>query len=140
MPVKKGDNVKVEYTGTLDDGVVFDTTEGREPLMFEVGAGQVILGFEDAVLGMEEGEEKEFTLNPSEAYGDHNPQLIQDAPKGRLPDGVEPGMLLLASLENGAEMPVRVMDIKDETVTVDLNHPLAGKKLNFKIKLAGVSA
>ncbi|MCK5373322.1 MAG: FKBP-type peptidyl-prolyl cis-trans isomerase, partial [Candidatus Aenigmarchaeota archaeon] len=86
MPVKKGDKVKVEYTGTLEDGTVFDSSEKHgEPLEFEVGAGQMIKGFDDAVVDMEKGDEKEITLKPADAYGDPNPQLIQKVPKDKLP-------------------------------------------------------
>ncbi len=138
MSVKKGDTVKVEYEGTFDDGSVFDTTSGREPLAFQVGAGQVIPGFEKAVIGMAEGEEKDVRLESSDAYGDHNPELIQEMPRGSLPDEVQEGTILAATLEDGMQMPVKVVDVSDERVKVDLNHPLAGKALNFKVKVAEV--
>lgn len=138
MPVKKGDKIKIDYTGTLDDGTVFDSTqhEGHShPLEFEVGTKQVIPGFEKAVTGMNKGEEKEFRLKPNEAYGDHNPELIKKVPKDKLPPEVKEGMLLGITLPNGQQMPVKVTKVTDNEVTIDLNHPLVGKALNFKIKI-----
>ncbi len=141
MPVKNGDKVKVEYEGTFDDGTVFDSSEKcGAPLEFEVGAGQIIPGFENAVMGMEKGEEKEFKLEPSDAYGDRNPQLVQKIPKDQLPKEVMPGMMLMIGLPNGVQIPVKVTDVTDEEVTIDLNHPLAGKALNFKIKIVDISS
>lgn len=141
MPIKNGDKVKVEYKGTLDDGTVFDSSEKHgEPLEFEIGAGQIIPGFEDAVMGMENGDEKEFKLEASEAYGDRNPQLVQKIPRDQMPKEVEHGMVLVVGLPNGAQIPVKVTEVTDEWVTIDLNHPLAGENLNFKIKIVGVSS
>ncbi|MBW2999183.1 peptidylprolyl isomerase [Candidatus Woesearchaeota archaeon] len=143
MPIKEGDKVTVEYTGTLEDGTVFDSSEKHgKPLEFEVGAKQLIKGFEDAVIGMEKGEEKEITLQPSEAYGDNNPQLIKEVPKEKLPQDkeVKPGMMLLMGLPNGAQVPARITEVTEKTVKIDLNHPLAGKVLNFKIKIVDFSS
>lgn len=143
MPVKKGDKVKVEYEGSLDDGTVFDSSKKHgEPIEFEVGAGQVIEGFEDATVGMEEGEEKEFKLESSEAYGDHNPEMVKEIEKEKLPDGEElkPGMMLVTTLPNGLQIPAVVVGVTEETVTIDLNHPLAGKALHFKIKVIGIAS
>lgn len=141
MPVKNGDKVKVEYEGTFNDGTVFDSSEKcGAPLEFEVGAGQIIPGFENAVMGMENGEEKEFKLEPSDAYGDRNPQLVQKIPKDQLPKEVTPGMMLMIGLPNGVQIPVKVTEVTDEEVTLDLNHPLAGKALNFKIKIVDISS
>lgn len=141
MPVKNGDKVKVEYKGTFDDGTVFDSSEKcGAPLEFEVGAGQIIPGFENAVMGMENGEEKEFKLEPSDAYGDRNPQLVQKIPRDQLPKEVESGMMLVVGLPNGAQIPVKVTEVTDEWVTIDMNHPLAGENLNFKIKVVDVSS
>lgn len=137
MTVKKGDKVKVEYTGTLDDGSVFDSTEKQgKPLEFEVGSGMVIKGFEEAIVGMEKGQEKEIKLKPSEAYGDHNPKLIKTESKDKFPKDKElkPGMVLLVQLPQGP-LPITITEVTDKDITVDLNHPLAGKNLNFKIKL-----
>ena len=141
MTVKKGDKIKVEYTGTLDDGTEFDSTEKHgQPLEFEVGSGQIIKGFDDAVEGMEMDQEKEINLKPEEAYGDHNPDLIKEIPRDKVPmDNVEVGMMLAMQLQNGQQIPAKVTEVTDSTVKVDLNHPLVGKNLNFKIKVVGVA-
>ncbi len=142
MTVKEGNKVKIEYTGTLDDGMVFDSSEKhKKPLEFEVGSKQVIKGFEDAVKGMAEGEEKEIKLEPQDAYGNLNPDLVKKVPKEQLPTDKElkSGMVLLASLPNGTQLPCKVTKVEDKEVTLDMNHPLAGKKLNFKIKVVEIS-
>ena len=140
MPIKNGDKVKIEYAGTLDDGTVFDSSEVHEPLEFEVGAKQVIKGFEDAVIGMEKGEEKFIRLEASEAYGNPSNQLIKKVPRDKFPkEELKPGMMLGVSLANGAEVPAKITEVTDTEVTIDLNHPLAGKALNFKIKAIEVS-
>lgn len=140
MPIKKGDKIKVEYTGTLEDGTVFDTSEGREPLEFEVGSGQVITGFDNAVIGMEKGEEKEIKLKPEQAYKDINPELITKIPRTQLPQNQEPkpGMVILLKTPDGKQLPVRITEVSDNDVTIDLNHPLAGKTINFKIKIVDI--
>lgn len=137
MTVKKGDKIKVEYTGTLDDGTVFDTSEGKQPLEFEVGSGQIIKGFDEAVVGMKKGEEKTIKLKPEEAYGQQNPELKKKVPKSQLPQGQEPkpGMMLGIQTPQGQQIPVKIVEVSDQDITIDLNHPLAGKTLNFKIKL-----
>ena len=143
MPIKKGDKVKIEYTVSLDDGTVFDSSESHgKPLEFEAGAGKLLKGFEEAVIGMEKGEEKEIKLQPSEAYGEHNPDLIKKVPRDKLPKEQEPkpGMMLVMNLPDGAQLPTRIVEVTDETVTLDLNHPLAGKTLNFKIKVVEISS
>ena len=123
--------------GTFEDGVVFDTSDNHGPLEFKLGAGVVIRGFEDAVIGMKPGEEKEIRLTPREAYGDHNPQLIKKVPRETLKkiEDLEEGMTMTVEGPGGLEIPVRVSQIGPEQVTIDLNHPLAGKTLQFKIKL-----
>jgi len=143
MPIKKGDTVIVEYEGTLDDGTVFDSSERHhEPLKFEVGAGTIIKGFDDALIGMEKGDEKTITLQPADAYGERDPQLLKVVPRSQLPEGEEPkeGMMLLMGLPNGAKIPVKIVEVGDDTVTLDLNHPLAGNVLHFKIKVVDVIA
>ena len=142
MKVKNGDKVAVEYEGKLDDGTVFDSSENHgKPLNFEVGAKQVIKGFNDAVIDMETGEEKEIKLKPTEAYGDVNLKLLMKVPKEKLPQGRElkVGMMLAVNLPNGMEMPARISEVGENDVTIDLNHPLAGKNLNFKIKVVGIN-
>ena len=143
MTVKEGNKVKIEYTGTLDDGTVFDSSEKHgKPLEFEVGSKKVIRGFEEAVKGMNEGEEKEVKLQPSEAYGDLNPAMVKKVPKEHLPKEQElkPGMVLLLNMPNGAQLPCQIKEVDDKEVTIDMNHPLAGKNLNFKIKIVEISA
>lgn len=141
MPIKEGDKVKVEFKGSLDDGTIFDSSEIRGmPLEFVVGAGQVIKGFENAVIGMEKGEEKEIKLQPQEAYGVHNPQLLQRVSRNQFPKEMEPklGLEVNVTQPNGVKSRGRVIEITDEAVTIDTNHPLAGKALNFKIKAMDV--
>lgn len=141
MSVKKGDKVKVEYKGTLEDGTLFDSSEAHgQPLEFEVGSGQLIKGFDDAVIGMEKGEEKEIKLQPSDAYGEHNPELVKKFPKEQFPKEKElkPGMILLIKLPNEIQVPVRIAEVTDDEISLDLNHPLAGKVLIFKIKVVEI--
>lgn len=141
MTAKTGDRVKIEYTGTLDDGTVFDSNVDQGSLLeFEVGGGQVIKGFDDAIIGMREGEEKQFSISPSDAYGEHDPTLIQKVPKEVFPSDAElaPGLLFEAGLPTGEKVPATITAIEEGIVIVDLNHPLAGKRLNFKIKLSGI--
>lgn len=142
MSIKEGDKVKVEYTGTFDDGAVFDSTEKHgQPIEFEVGSHQVIPGFEKAVIGMKEGDEKDIKLTPADAYGEHNPQLIKKLPKDQLPKDQEPkpGMMILLSFPEGKQLPAVIKEVSDADITIDLNHPLAGKNLNFKLKVVGIT-
>lgn len=142
MPVKKGDKVKVEYEGKLEDGTVFDSSEKHgQPLEFQAGIGQVVPGFDNAIVGMEKGEEKEVTIPPDEAYGQPRDELIKDIPRSQLPPEPEPkvGMMLGVGLPNGAQIPARIVEVTAETVKLDLNHPLAGKTLKFKIKVVDIS-
>ena len=143
MTAKTGDKVKIEYTGTLDDGTVFDSNvEDGNLLEFEIGGGQVIKGFDDAILGMKEGEEKQFIISPAEAYGEHDPTLIQKVPREIFPSDAElvPGLLFEAGLPTGEKVPAIITAIEEQIVLVDLNHPLAGKRLNFKIKLSSITS
>jgi len=140
--IRQGSKVKVDYTGTFDDGKVFDASaQHGQPLEFEVGAKMIIPGFEKAVVGMKKGEEKNIHLEPCDAYGDINPEAVKKIPKEHLPKEQEPqaGMILLVNLPNGMQFPARIIEIGDKDVTIDLNHPLAGKCLNFKIKVVEVS-
>lgn len=143
MTVKTGDKVKIEYTGTLEDGTIFDSSADHgNPLEFEVGSGQVIKGFDDAILGMNEGEEKQFSIEPADAYGEHDPTLVQKVPREIFPQDAElvPGLLFEAGLPTGEKVPATITDVQDGIVSVDLNHPLAGKKLNFKIKVSVITS
>ncbi|MCD4704035.1 MAG: peptidylprolyl isomerase [Methanosarcinaceae archaeon] len=142
MTVKEGNTVKVEYTGMFDDGTVFDSSEKHDkPLEFEVGARQMIPGFEDAVLGMNIGDEKSIKLGPAQAYGEHREDLIKAVPREQMPpeQRLEVGMGLLVSLPDGTDVPAKVIDITDDTITIDLNHPLAGADLSFEIKLVDIT-
>jgi len=139
--VKKGDKVKVEYTGKLEDGSVFDSSEGKAPLQFEVGAQQVIPGFDKAVEGMKKDEEKEFTLKVDEAYGPVKEELKQEIPRDKLPKDPEPkeGMMLMMQAPTGQQIPAKITKVADDKVTIDINHPLAGKDLTFSVKVVGVN-
>lgn len=137
MKAEKGKKVKVHYKGTLDDGTQFDSSEGKEPLEFEVGQNKVIPGFENSIEGMEEGEEKEFKLTPEQAYGERNEQLVQEIPKSQVPENMEikEGQMLMLKAPNGQNIPAKVVEDKGESFMLDINHPLAGKNLNFSVKL-----
>jgi peptidylprolyl isomerase len=137
---KSGDTVRIHYTGTLEDGTQFDSSEGRDPLQFAVGSGQVIPGFENAVEGMAVGDKKSVTIQPEQAYGQRHDQLVQEVPKEQLPDGLTPavGMELQAKDQSGQVMRLSVTAIGDESITVDGNHPLAGETLNFDIELVEI--
>jgi FKBP-type peptidyl-prolyl cis-trans isomerase 2 len=138
MIVEQGDLIKVDYKGTLEDGTQFDSSIGREPLEFTAGAGQMIKGFDSAVIGMKLHEEKNIKLNPSEAYGEVNPEAIVSVSKQQLSEAglnnVEVGMKIFASGH-----PATITEVNDENVTVDFNHELAGKTLNFWIKIMEIT-
>lgn len=136
-----GDRVKVHYTGTLDDGTVFDSSRERDPLEFELGAQQVIPGFEEAVRGLEVGESVEVSLAPEEGYGQRNEELMVDVARRDLPEGLDPevGQTLEVRTEDDEPMAAWVAEIGEEAITVDLNHPLAGRELNFEVELVEVS-
>jgi len=139
---KKGDKVKIDYEGRFENNEVFDSSKKHgKPLMFEVGAGHVIKGFEDAVMGMKVGEEKEVKISPDKAYGQPKKELIKEIPREQLPADKEPkkGMLLLIGLPNGNKIPAKIASVTKDKIKVDINHPLAGKTLIFKIKLLGVN-
>lgn len=139
MAIKKGDIIKVEYEGRLEDRTIFDSTElqGGKPMKFEVGAGLLIRGFDNSIIGKEVGDEFTITLNASEAYGEVDPQLIQTISKDQLPKDIdpEPGMMLNAFDANGTKSVIWIKEVDGEFVTLDMNHPMAGKTLSFKIKI-----
>ncbi|MFK7952065.1 MAG: peptidylprolyl isomerase [Ekhidna sp.] len=141
MKAKAQDTVKVHYTGKLTTGEVFDSSEGREPLEFTVGAGQMIKGFDEAVDGMDINEKKTVTIVSAEAYGDHNAELIQEVPKNQLPEEMKPevGQKLVATNEQGHETYVNITAVTEESITVDANHDLAGKDLVFDIELVEIA-
>lgn len=137
---KKGDTVRMHYKGTLSDGSVFDSSEGREPLQFTIGAGQIIPGLEQAVEGMGAGDEKTVTIPAAEAYGDYQPQARQGIPRDQIPDNIplQVGGRLQVQTPEGRAVPVTVTEISDEVVVLDANHPLAGKDLTFAVEIVDV--
>lgn len=139
--VKKNDTVKIHYTGKLADGVVFDSSEGREPLEFTVGEGNMIPGFENGVIDMKVNEKKTIVIPAEEAYGEVRDELIQEVPKTNLPEDLEPevGMGLVSVAPNGQEIQFVVREVKEETIVVDANHPLAGKELTFDVELVEIN-
>src|SRR5262249_27369318 len=139
--VKRGDSVSLHYTGTLDDGTLFDSNEGREPLTFTVGSGDVIQGFDEGVCGMELGETREISIAPELAYGEYYEELVRVVPIDSFPEGITPAIGLTMELElpSGQTVPVRVIDIEEDEVTLDANHLLAGETLNFRIHVVGIN-
>jgi len=137
---KKGDKVKVHYHGKLTSGETFDSSAGREPLEFEVGSGSVILGFDEGVTGMEVGEKKTINIPVEEAYGSRSDDMMIEFPKDRFPQDVEieQGMQLMMSNGSGQNIPVIVSEIKESSVILDANHPLAGEELIFDIELVEI--
>ena len=122
---------------------MFDSTADHgTPLEFQVGSGQVIKGFDEAVLGMTSGEEKQFRILPTDAYGEHDPSLVQNVPRQAFPTDIEiaVGLLFEAGLPTGETVPAKITKIDGDTISVDLNHPLAGHALNFKIKITNIAA
>ena len=133
MPVS-GDRVTVHYTGALDDGSEFDSSQGRDPLEFEVGATQVIPGFEQAVEALSVGESTTFRLEPGEAYGEARDDLVFDVPQANAPDGLTVG----DSVQLATGQPATVLAVSAQTVKIDANHPLAGQALTFSVELMSV--
>jgi FKBP-type peptidyl-prolyl cis-trans isomerase 2 len=138
--VQDGDTVSLHYTGTLNDGTVFDTSESGQPLSFTVGSGEVIQGFEEGVRGMEVGETRDISIEPDQAYGEYYEELVRVVPREAFPPNVTPavGMGFELELPSGQSLPVRIIDIEDNEVTLDANHLLAGETLNFKIRLLSI--
>lgn len=139
--VEDGMFVSVHYTGTLNNGDQFDTSEGRPPLEFKVGGGQMIKGFEAQVRGMSLNEKKTFTLAPEEAYGERNEEYQHEFPRAEMPAEINPqvGQTLALTSPEGQHIPARVVAVDDEKVTFDLNHPLAGQSLTFAVEIVGIS-
>jgi peptidylprolyl isomerase len=137
---KQGDSVQIHYTGKLDDGTVFDSSEGREPLNITLGEGEVIPGFERAAVGMEVGETKETRLDVDEAYGERRDDLLLEVPREQLPDDleVEVGTPLQLQQPDGRAVPVTVTALDEQQVTLDANHPLAGQPLTFEMTLVDI--
>lgn len=145
---KSGDKVKVHYTGRLEDGTVFDSSECADdncgcetgPLEFTIGEGQVIPGFERAVEGMSIGETKTVNIPVADAYGTRQDELVAQVPRSDLPQGMSPevGQQLEVTQEDGSSFPVLVIEVTDDSITLDANHPLAGKDLTFDLKLVAI--
>lgn len=138
--VKSGDTIKVHYHGRLTDGTTFDSSEGREPLEFEVGSGMVIKGFDDGVTGMAVGEKKTINIPVDFAYGPKNPEMIIEFPRNQFPEGMVPeqGMRLNLNNAEGQVFPVVIAEVKDDVVILDANHPLAGEDLIFDLELVEI--
>ena len=138
MPgASQGDTVRIHYKGRLPSGTVFDSTDDSEPLKFTLGQGDVIDGVDQAVLGMEQGEEKTVTIAPEQGFGEHNAALAQTVARGNLPDEVKVGDRLRA-VQDDKELQVWVSEIHEDSVVVDANHPLAGQVLNFDVAIEDV--
>jgi FKBP-type peptidyl-prolyl cis-trans isomerase 2 len=139
--VKENNTVKVHYTGKLADGQVFDTSEGKEPLAFTLGEGRLIPGFEKGLIDMKLNEKKTTNLTKDEAYGDPREDLIIEVPKSELPQEMTPevGMGLVSRTPEGQEMNLLVVEVREETVVLDGNHPLAGKDLIFDLEVVEIT-
>ncbi|NIM91841.1 MAG: peptidylprolyl isomerase [Candidatus Aminicenantes bacterium] len=140
---KNGDKIKVHYTGKFEDGTVFDTSEERGPLEFTIGEGEVIPGFEKSIVGMEVDEKKTVTISPEEAYGPRREELIWERKKSEFPEGITPAVGKQVGVRlNQPDAPLInaiITDVSEDTVTLDANHPLAGKTLVFDIELVGIT-
>ncbi len=139
--VENGMFVSVHYTGTLDNGDQFDSSQGRPPLEFKAGGGQMIKGFDAQVLGMSLNEKKTFTLSAAEAYGERNEDYMHEFPRAEMPAEINPevGQTLALTSPEGQHIPARVVAVDDEKITFDLNHPLAGQSLTFEVEVVGIS-
>jgi peptidylprolyl isomerase len=142
MQAKKGDTVRVHYTGKLVSGEQFDSSAGREPLEFEIGAGMMIKGFDDAVVGMAIGDKKTINIPAAEAYGERSEEMVIDFPRSNFPDDMTPevGMQLMMNNSAGQQFPVTIVDVKEDVVMLDANHMLAGKELVFDIEMVEIDA
>jgi len=138
--VKQGDKVRVHYTGTYDDGTVFDSSVERDPLEVTVGTGMVIQGFDRALVDMEPGQKKNVNIPAAEAYGPRAEELVAEIPRERIPENIqlEVGQQLQLSLADGGEAIVMIVDLSEKTVTLDANHPMAGMDLNFELELVEI--
>ena len=139
---KNGDAVKIHYTGKLDDGTIFDSSVGREPLEFTIGEGQVIPGFENIVLGMQPGDSKTETIDKDQAYGDRRDDMIFRVERSQLPPDLNPeaGQELYMQQPGGMALPVLVIDTDESSITIDANHPLAGQDLTFEVQLVSIDS
>lgn len=138
--VAAGSKIKLHYTGTFDDGEVFDSSREAEPFEFEVGAGQVIPGFDNAVIGMKVGESKQIRLEEEDAYGPYNQEMVFDAEPDQFEAGLNPevGQQFQTQLEDGTPLVLTVKSVSEGKITLDANHPMAGKTLNFDLELVDI--
>jgi peptidylprolyl isomerase len=141
VQAKSGDTVKIHYTGRLEDGTVFDSSAEREPLEFTISGGQVIPGFEQAVLGMTPGESKTEKIPMDQAYGPHREEMVLEVSREQIPPDINPevGQQLQIQQANGQSVPVFVTEVTDNQITLDANHPLAGEDLTFEIQLVEIA-
>ena len=138
--IESGKTAKVHYKGTLADGTVFDSSEGQPPLAFEVGAGNMIPGFEAAVIGMELEETRTVTIPCAEAYGETRDDMIGEIPRDNLPAEIEPEVDMVLQMQSPqGDIPVRIIGVTEDTVTLDANHPLAGQDLTFELTLVEIN-
>jgi FKBP-type peptidyl-prolyl cis-trans isomerase 2 len=138
---KRGDTVQVHYRGTLDDGTEFDSSEGAEPIVFTLGAGEVIPGFETAIEGMTAGEKKTERIEAADAYGERRDELVFSVPQDQMPEGgsdIEVGDMLRVGFPDGSSAEVQVAAVEEGSVTLDANHPLAGRNLTFELELVSI--
>ena len=137
---KRGDTVHVHYRGTLDDGTEFDSSSGSDPIVFTIGSGQVIPGFEGAIEGMSAGDRKTERIEAGNAYGDRRDELVFTVPRGQMPEGaeVEVGDMLRVGFPDGSNAAVQVAAMDDQSVTQDANHPLAGEELHFEVEMVAL--
>jgi peptidylprolyl isomerase len=142
MPhAQSGDTVRVHYTGTLADGSVFDSSRGRDPLEFTLGEGRVIAGFDDAIAGMAPGEERQVIIPADQAYGSRRDELVISVSRDQFPAGMEPAVGMEVELTQGGQRAVaRITEMADEEVTIDANHPLAGRDLTFDLELVEIDS
>jgi peptidylprolyl isomerase len=140
--VENGMFVSVDYKGSLENGEVFDTSQGRQPLEVQMGAGQLIKGFEKELMGMAVNDKKVFTLDPENAYGQRDENLTQSFARSEVPPEMNPqvGMTVGLHTPEGRQVPARITHVDDEKLTLDLNHPLAGESLTFEIEVVGISS
>ncbi len=140
--VENGLYISIDYTGTLQNGEVFDSSQERQPLEVQVGVGQLIKGFERELMGMSVNQKKSFTLSPEDAYGNRDESLTRDFARSDFPADLEPqvGMTIGLQTAEGRRMPALITHLDEEKLSVDLNHPLAGESLNFDIEVVGISA
>jgi peptidylprolyl isomerase len=136
-----GDTVKVHYTGTLEDGSVFDSSEGGDPLEFTIGEDEIIPGFEEGIIGMKVGQSKTIVVPSDQAYGPHLDEMVMEVARDKVPAGHDPevGQFLQIVQEDGHHIPVQITEVTDEHVILDANHPLAGRDLSFDVTLVEIA-